>query len=375
MKIRLVVTVAAASLGLAACAGSGGESAPSEVPGLSNVTDYFENPNNASGIGSLKDICDVWNLAVSGDEPGYDDAARDTLRALITLEDPDWSGLSPEAQDEAMTVFLTDNCAETPQPGNEEMQAPEAETQESAESPTPAPSVDPEPEEPPYVGNDAAYDYLMAVRDNQPDGWNLNRDDLPTRQEVTGRVLPEMVNPERCADLASIVDAGFLVQEGPIQYIQDAEEGDGVDNFVVIGQAPLDSLRDISEVASECKTFAISRRSSSVIDNSPTSDVVTYELTTEIQDSGYILLTFTGEGEIQIVDTNYDCLREGEGFCMYPRSENGYRLLRQEGENFIVAAVTNYRDKGGSAPRPMRKADFQDQAQAILESFVIREPS
>jgi len=268
------------------------------------------------------------------------------------------------------------DSAETPPSGDTETQTPETQTPETqpdepGESPTPDTSVDPEPQEPPYVGNDAAYDYLMSVRENQPDSWGLNPDALPTRQEVTGRVLPEMVNPERCADLASVVDAGYLVQEGPIQYIQDSEEGDGINNFVVIGQAPLDALSDISDVASECQTFAISRQSPSVIDNSPTNDVVTYELTTEILDNGYVLLNFTGEGDIQIVDSNYNCLREGEGFCMYARSENGYRLIRQEGETLIVAAVTNYKNKGGSAPRPMRKADFQQQAQPILDSLTI----
>lgn len=250
----------------------------------------------------------------------------------------------------------------------EESQPPEPETQPEA-----APTAEPEPQEPPYVGNDAAYDYLMAVRGNQPDGWDLDGEALPTRQEVTGRVLPEMVNPERCSDLASLADAGYLVQEGPIQYIQDSEEGDGVNNFVVIGQAPLEALSDITTVAGECETFAISRQSPSVIDSSPTRDVVTYEMTTEVLDNGYVLLTFTGEGEIQIVDANYNCLREGEGFCMYPRSEKGYRLLRQDGETLIVAAATNYKNKGGTAPRPMKKAAFLEQAQTILDSLITTE--
>jgi hypothetical protein len=183
-----------------------------------------------------------------------------------------------------------------------------------------------------------------------------------------------MVNPERCSDLASIADAGYLVQEGPIQYIQDSQEGDGINNFVVIGQAPLNALTNIAENAPECATFAISRRSPSVINNSPTNDVVTYEMTTEVLDNGYVLMTFTGEGEVQIVDTNYNCLNEGAGMCMYPRSDNGYRLLRQEGETLIVAAVTNYKDKGGSAPRPMKKADFLEQAQPILDSLTSTGP-
>ena len=264
--------------------------------------------------------------------------------------------------------------AETPQPANTETQTPETQPEEPVESPAPDISVDPEPEKPPYVGNSAAYDYLMAVRDNQPNGWGLNPDALPTRQEVTGRVLPEMVNPERCADLASIVEAGYLVQEGPIQYIQDLEEGDGIDNFVVIGQAPLESLSGIIDVADECQTFVVSRRSPSVINNSPTQDVVTYEMTAEVLASGYALITFTGEGEIQIVDPDNNCLWEDEGFCMYPRSVNGYRLIRQEGETLIVAAVTNYKNKGGSAPRPLGKADFREQAEPILDSLTISDP-
>jgi len=266
------------------------------------------------------------------------------------------------------------DSAETPQPGNTETQTPKSQPEEPGESLAPDPSVDPEPQEPPYVGNDAAYDYLMSVRDNQPDGWGLNPDALPTRQEVTGRVLPEMVNPERCADLASIVEAGYLVQEGPIQYIQDLEEGDGVDNFVVIGQAPLESLSRIIDVANECQTFVVSRRSPSVINNSPTQDVVTYEMTAEVLASGYVFITFTGEGEIQIVDPDNSCLWEDEGFCMYPRSANGYRLVRQEGETLIIAAVTNYKNKGGSAPRPMREVDFREQAKPILDSLTISDP-
>lgn len=266
------------------------------------------------------------------------------------------------------------DSAETPPPANTETQIPEAEPDESAESPTPTPSVDPEPQEPPYVGNDAAYDYLMAVREDQPDGWGLNPDALPTRQEVTGRVLPEMVNPERCADLASIVEAGYLVQEGPIQYIQDLEDGDGIDNFVVIGQAPLESLRSIVAVLNECQTFVVSRRSPSVINNSPTQDVVTYEMSAEVLASGYVFVTFTGGGEIQIVDPDNNCLWVDEGFCMYPRSVNGYRLIRQEGETLIVAAVTKYKNKGGTAPRPMKKAAFLEQAKPILDSLTISDP-
>lgn len=259
------------------------------------------------------------------------------------------------------------SSAEEPRPKITETQGTDSEPPESGTDPTPVSTAEQEPAEPLYVGNDAAYDYLMTVRDNQPDGWDLDQDALPTRQEVTGRVLPEMVNPERCSDLASLVDAGYLVQEGPIQYIQDNEEGDGVGNFVVIGQAPLGALTDIKGIANECRTFAISRPSPSVINNSPTRDVVTYEMTTDVLDNGYVLLTFIGKGEIQIVDSNYNCLREGEGFCMYARSESGYRLLRQDGENLIVAAVTNYKNKGGTASRPMKKAAFLGQAQPILD--------
>jgi len=259
--------------------------------------------------------------------------------------------------------------AETPQGTVAETQPAETQPPEPQTDAVPAPTAEPEAEEPPYVGNDAAYDYLMAVRDNQPDEWDLDGEALPTRQEVTGRVLPEMVNPERCADLASLADAGYLVQEGPIQYIQDSEEGDGINNFVVIGQAPLQALSDITTVAGECQTFAISRQSPSVINSSPTRDVVTYEMVMEVLENGYVLLTFTGEGEIQIVDANYNCFREGEGFCMYPRSEKGYRLLRQDGETLIVAAATNYKNKGGTAPRPMKKAAFLERAQLILDSL------
>ena len=257
----------------------------------------------------------------------------------------------------------------TPQGTVAETQAAEGQPPEPPTDTAPTPTAEPEPEEPPYVGNDAAYDYLMAVRENQPDGWDLDGEALPTRQEVTGRVLPEMVNPERCADLASIVEAGYLVQEGPIQYIQDLEDSDGIDNFVVIGQAPLESLSSNVAVLNEYQTFVVSRRSPSVINNSPTQDVVTYEMTAEVLASGYVFITFTGEGEIQIVDPDNNCLWEDEGVCMYPRSVKGYRLIRQEGETLIVAAVTKHKNKGGTAPRPMKKAAFLQQAQRMLDSL------
>lgn len=111
MEAKSVWPAVVVAFALSACGGgSEGESTGSDVPGLSNVAAYFDDPDNATGVGSLDDICEVWNLGVSGEQPGYDDGARDTLRALITLRDQDWASLTPGVQDEAMTIFLTDNC-------------------------------------------------------------------------------------------------------------------------------------------------------------------------------------------------------------------------------------------------------------------------
>jgi hypothetical protein len=225
------------------------------------------------------------------------------------------------------------------------------------------------PEGPLYIGNDASFDFLVDIRDNVPRRWRIDREALPTKQEVSSRVLPAMVNPERCAQLASFAEAGYLVQEGPLQYITDGDFEDEADDFIVVGQAPLGILEDIAAVISKCATFAISRQSPSVIDSTPTQDVMTYEVKAKTLDSGYMFIQFMADGVVQITDKNYACLSQGNRDCMYKRSVLGYRLIRQDGETLAVAGVTNSKTKGGSATRPLKVNDFLNDAQSILESL------
>jgi hypothetical protein len=235
---------------------------------------------------------------------------------------------------------------------------------------TPAPEAQ---DEPLYIGNDASFDYLIEVRDNRPKAWRIDDDALPTKQEVTGRVTPDMVNPERCTQLASLSEAGYLAQEGPLQYVTDSDINDEADDFIVVGQAPLGILQEVTETIPDCSTFSVSRQSPSVIDNTPTQDVMTYQLEAEEQPNGYLLIQFTGEGTVQITDTNYTCLSQGNRDCMYDKSIRGFRLFRQDGENLVGAGVTNTKTKGGSATRPMKANTFIEEAQAILELLEVQQ--
>lgn len=224
----------------------------------------------------------------------------------------------------------------------------------------------PQESEPPlYMGNDAAFDLLVAMRDSIPRKWRIDADALPTKLDATSRVLTEMVSPERCADLASVVEGGFLAEEGPLQFISDPDPSDNLDNFVIIGQAPVGALDEMLNVADKCATFDVARQSPSVINSSPTTDRMTYSLAAQTLDDGSVLLTVTGDGQVQQVDTNYRCLDEGEGFCMYRKSINALRLLRQSGENLIDVGTTRIRLKGGSASRPMKAQDFLQVAQPL----------
>lgn len=224
-------------------------------------------------------------------------------------------------------------------------------------------------DEPMYVGNDAAFDFLVNIRDNLPRRWRIDTEALPTKQEVSSRVLPELVSPERCAQLASVAEVGYLVQEGPLQYVNDGDSEDEADDFIVVGQAPLGVLEEIKTVVPKCATFAISRQSPAVIDNSPSQDVMTYEIEVEALANGYVLVQFAANGVVQIADRNYACLSQGNRDCMYKRSVLGYRLIRQDGETLAVAGVTNTKSKGGSASRPMKVNDFLTDAQSMLDSL------
>ncbi len=225
------------------------------------------------------------------------------------------------------------------------------------------------PDGPLYIGNDASFDFLVATRDNVPQGWRIDYDALPTKQEVSSSVLPEMVSPERCVQVASIAEVGYLAEEGPLQFIFDGDFQDEADDFVVVGQAPLGILDDLTSVISQCATFAISRQSPSVVNNSPTQDVMTYQVESKILQNGYMFIQFTADGVVQMADKNYACLSQGNGDCMYKRSALGYRLIRQDGETLTVAGVTNIKSKGGSAARPMKVNEFLNDAQSILDSF------
>lgn len=265
--------------------------------------------------------------------------------------------------DASLETEAPSQASATPTEDTEPDKAATSTTEPSAAEETPA--------EPLYIGNDAAFDYLVGVRDSLPQGWRIDTEALPAKQEVTGRVRPEMVNPERCAQLASLAEAGYLAEEGPLQYITDANLEDDADDFIVVGQAPLGILQDITAVLPDCSTFAVSRQSPSVIDNTPTQDVITYQVEAETLDNGYLLLQFTAEGVVQITDTDFTCLSLGNRDCMYDKSIRGYRLIRQDGETMTVAGVTNTKTKGGSAARPMKVNDFLTDAEPILDSLEI----
>lgn len=255
-------------------------------------------------------------------------------------------------------------------PGLEPGQTPPQETPDSSES---APVEDlqgetpsPRASEPPlYMGNDTAFDLLVDMRDTMPKKWRIDTEALPTKLEVTSRVLTEMVSPERCADLASVVEGGFLVEEGPLQFISDPDPDDSFDNFVIVGQAPVGALEEMLTAADKCATFDVARESPSVINSSPTTDRMTYSLEAQSLDDGSVLLKVTGDGEVQQVDKNYRCLNEGDGYCMYRKSVNALRHLRQSGENLIDVGTTRIQLKGGSASRPMRVQDFLTVAQPL----------
>jgi hypothetical protein len=257
----------------------------------------------------------------------------------------------------------SENSASPGVPTPSEELAVQTATPESPEETTEA------PDGPLYIGNDASFDFLVAIRDNVPLRWRIDKDALPTKQEVSRSVLTEMVSPERCAQVASLAEVGYLVEEGPLQFIFDGDFQDDADDFVVVGQAPLGILDEVTSVIPQCATFAISRQSPSVVNNSPTQDVVTYQVESKILQNGYMFIQFTADGVVQMTDKNYACLSQGNGDCMFKRSALGYRLIRQDGETLIVTGVTNIKSKAGSAARPMKVNEFLNDAQSILDSF------
>lgn len=269
-------------------------------------------------------------------------------------------------------------CATSESPDSNEVNLMESPTESSFAGPPGAspgmavtPSGAPETENP-YIGNDPAFDLLVEIRDESGAALGIDLTSLPTKQEITTRVRSEMVNPERCLDLASLLESGYLASEGPLQYIFDGNTDDERDNFVVLGRAPEGALLAVTGTASECKTFSVSRQSPSVIDNSPTQDAMTYIVEVRSLESEDVFLDFSSKGVVQKVDPDYRCLSQGTKDCMFERSTRGFRLLRQIGENLIVVGATSVEDYGSTASKPMKAGTFVELGNSILNSMVER---